>query len=188
MDEASHVNPGTMSCILGLDIEKAQKLSKETGAEIANLNCPGQIVISGTKESVSKTNEMAQQAGAKRVIPLDVSGPFHSSLMAPAADKLKEVLENVLVSKPNMCFIPNVTAEILTDEVRIKGLLTKQVSHTTYWHKSISALMELGINNYFEFGPGKVLRGLLGRIDRGLKVFNLEKPDDFFKLKVELGG
>lgn len=188
MDEASRVNPGTMSCILGLDLKKAQELAQLTGAEIANLNCPGQIVVSGTKESISQINEMAQQAQAKRVISLEVSGPFHSSMMNSAADKLKAVLEDVPVAKPLVSFIPNVTAEFLSDEAMIKELLMKQVSHTTYWQKSIEVLMEQGITNYFEFGPGRVLRGLLGRIDRSLKVINLAKPEDFLKLKEELGG
>ncbi len=188
MDEASRENPGTMSCILGLDIEKAQDLAKKSGAEIANLNCPGQIVVSGTKENISKFNEMAQQAQAKRVMPLDVIGPFHCSLMNPAADKLKLVLEDMPVFKPAVPFIPNVTAEFLADVARIKELLTRQVNHTTYWQKSIGTLMEQGITDYIEFGPGKVLRGLLGRIDRRLKVVNLAKSDDFSKLKEELGG
>ena len=188
MDEASRVNPGKMSCILGLSIDKAEELAKAAGAEIANLNCPGQIVLAGTQESISKVNEAAQQAGAKRVIPLDVSGPFHSSLMDSAADKLREALENVLISKPAVPFIPNVTAEFLADERIIKESLVKQVSHTTYWHKTVNTLAAQGINSYFEFGPGKILRGLLGRIDPGLKVFNLEKPENFLKLKEELGG
>ena len=187
MDEASKENPGTMSCVLGLELEKAQDLAKISGVEIANLNCPGQIVVSGTKESIYKFNEMAQQAEAKRVIPLDVSGPFHCSLMNSAADKLNAFLENVQINKPTVPFIPNVTAEFLTDFTGIRELLRKQVSHTTYWHKSIETLMEQGITDYFEFGPGRVLRGLLGRIDRGLKVVNLEKSDDFLKLKEELG-
>ncbi len=188
MDEASNINPGAMSCILGLDIEKTQNIAKAAKVGIANLNCPGQIVISGTREGIVKANDMAQQAGATRVISLDVSGPFHSFLMRPAADKLKQALEKVHVSKPAISFIPNVTAEFLTDEGMIKELLTRQVSHTTYWQKSIITLMEQGITDYFEFGPGRVLRGLLGRIDRGLKVFNLEKPDNFLKLNEELGG
>ncbi|MCG2711828.1 MAG: ACP S-malonyltransferase [Candidatus Omnitrophica bacterium] len=188
MDEASRENPGAMSCILGLDLEKTQDLAKESGVQIANLNCPGQIVVSGTKESISCFNEMAQQAKAKRVISLDVSGPFHCSLMNPAVEKLKGILEDVPVFKPAVPFIPNVTGEFLTDVGMIKELLTKQVSHTTYWQKSIETLMKEGITGYFEFGPGKILRGLLGRIDRRLKVINLINPDDFSKLKEELGG
>lgn len=188
MDEASNVNPGTMSCILGLDLDKARELAKLTGVEIANLNCPGQIVAAGTKESISKLNEMAQQAKAKRVIPLDVSGPFHSSLMNSAAEKLKVFLEDVQVNKPVIPFIPNVTGEFLTNEFMIKELLTKQVSHTTYWQKSIGTLMEQGIFDYFEFGPGRILRGLLGRIDRGLKVVNLGESENFLKLKEDCRG
>ncbi len=188
MDEAARENPGTMSCVLGLDIEKTQDLANESGTEIANLNCPGQIVVSGSNESISKFNEMAQQAKAKRVIPLDVSGPFHCSLMNPAADKLRVFLEGVQVNKLTVSFIPNVTAEFLADESRIKELLRQQVSHTTFWQKSIETLVAHGITDYLEFGPGKILRGLLQRIDRRLKVVNLAKSDDFSKLKEELGG
>ncbi|MBU4305347.1 MAG: ACP S-malonyltransferase [Candidatus Omnitrophica bacterium] len=183
MDEASAENPGTMACILGLDLEKAESVCADTAAEIANLNCPGQIVISGTHDSIAKASELAQKAGAKRVIPLDVSGPFHSSLMLPAAEKLSMELEKVTLQKPVIPFIPNVTADFLDDEKLIKELLTKQVSHTTYWEKSIINMKDSGIELFYELGPGKVLRGLLQRIDLNLQVVNLEKSADFLGLR-----
>ncbi len=182
MDQASKENPGTLSCILGIDIEQAEKICKEANVEIANLNCPGQIVISGGFQAMKKAEELAKDAGAKRVIPLGVSGPFHSSLMLLAADKLKTELENVQVNKPEVLFIPNVTAVYESDPEKISQLLTKQVASTTFWEKSIGVLQKDDISSFIEIGPGKVLRGLLQRIDRGLEVLNLDKSSDFDKL------
>lgn len=182
MDEASEQNPGTMTCVLGLEPEAVEDICQKAGSEIANLNCPGQIVISGTKDSIAKTNELSKEAGAKRVIPLEVSGPFHCSLMSSAADKLKDEIENVEIRKPEVQFIPNVTAEFTDDPDKIKELLIKQVAHTTRWKDSMLQLQAQGISDYCEIGPGKVLRGLLMRIDRGLRVTNIEKDSDFSAL------
>jgi len=179
MDQASLENPGTLACVLGIDIAQAENICAQTGVEIANLNCPGQIVISGSFENMKKAEEAAKAAGAKRVLPLGVSGPFHSSLMNSAAAKLKIELANVRINQPNVLFIPNVTAEYENDPEQIGQLLTKQVASTTFWEKSIEVLKKDGINNFVEFGPGKVLRGLLQRIDKALNVLNLDKNSDF---------
>ncbi|MBU1086063.1 MAG: ACP S-malonyltransferase [Candidatus Omnitrophica bacterium] len=179
MDQASLENPGTLACILGIDLEQAKKICEQANVEIANLNCPGQIVISGSFSAMKQAEELAKAAGAKRVIALGVSGPFHSSLMQSAADKLKIELKNVLISKPNVLFIPNVTAAYENDPEQIGQLLTKQVSSTTFWEKSIEVLQKDGINNFIEIGPGKVLRGLLQRINKELNVLNLDKSSDF---------
>ncbi|MFH2138972.1 MAG: ACP S-malonyltransferase [Candidatus Omnitrophota bacterium] len=182
MDEASAINPGTMSCLLGVETDKARQICEQSGAEIANLNCPGQIVISGTKQAIEQANDLARQAGAKRVIPLEVSGPFHCSLMSPAADKLTSELAQVLINKPACPFICNVTADYTDDPNSIKDMLIQQVAHTTRWHDSILRMKEAGVNTFFEIGPGKVLRGLMNRIDRGIEVINLENADDFSKI------
>ena len=182
MDEAAAVNPGTLSCVLGLDMEKAAQICKDSSTEIANLNCPGQIIISGTYDAIKKAAELAQEAGAKRVLPLGVSGPFHSSLMNPAAEKLKKELDGMTIDKPTVKFIPNVTAEYTDSPEAIANLLPKQVASTTYWEKSILLLKDDGIMGFIEMGPGKVLKGLLQRIDRGLQVLNLDKIEDFAKL------
>lgn len=181
MDQASEENPGTLSCILGIDLSQAEKICQESSAEVANLNCPGQIVISGSFAAIKKAEELAKAAGAKRVIPLGVSGPFHSSLMRSAADKLKKELENIQINQPNVRFIPNVTASYTEDPKQIGQLLTEQVANTTFWEKSIEVLKKDGIVNFIEMGPGKVLRGLLQRIDKELNVINLDKNDDFKK-------
>lgn len=188
MDEASLENPGTMLCVLGLELEKVQLICKDSKAEIANLNCPGQVIISGSNDSIAKANELAQKEGAKITIKLDVSGPFHSRLMQPAADKLKKELDKVSIRKPMISFVPNVTADYVDDVEQIKELLTQQVAHTTYWEKSIITLKNNMIYDYFEIGPGKVLRGLLQRIDRNLKVINLGQDTDFVNLREKLGG
>ncbi|MFH1459307.1 MAG: ACP S-malonyltransferase [Candidatus Omnitrophota bacterium] len=179
MDTASKENPGTMSCILGLDITKTKEICQKTKAEIANLNCPGQIVLSGSVQAIAQANTLANEQGAKRVIPLDVSGPFHSSLMSSAAASLKKELDNVEISKPKVMFIPNVTAQETDGPEQIRQLLTQQVASTTYWEKSIGNLRNHNINTYLELGPGKVLKGLLQRIDRSLEVINLQKTADF---------
>ncbi|MBI4845572.1 MAG: ACP S-malonyltransferase [Candidatus Omnitrophica bacterium] len=188
MDEASSKNPGTMACILGLDFDKTQQVCRESRTEIANLNSPGQIVISGTFSAIEKAEQLAHSAGAKRVIKLDVSGPFHSSLMSSAAEKLKIEIGKVKISKPKTLFIPNVTAEITNDTDKIRDLLIKQVANTTLWHKTIVNLQKNDIKTYFEIGPGKVLRGLLGKIDKELKVNNLEVSADFEQLKAQMGA
>ncbi|MBU0634403.1 MAG: ACP S-malonyltransferase [Candidatus Omnitrophica bacterium] len=187
MDEASAENPGTMSCILGLEIEQVKEICGITGTEIANLNCPGQIVISGSFDSINKANTLAQDKGAKRVIPLDVSGPFHSSLMSEAAKKLKLELEKVSIVAPRIKFCTNVTADFVREPEVIKDLLVKQVAHTTFWQRCVERLRSDGIAFFLELGPGKVLRGLLQRIDRSLEVVNLETSGDFSKLKESLG-
>lgn len=188
MDEASQRNPGTMSCVLGLELEAAQKVCRESGAEIANLNSPGQIVLSGSHSAITKAGELAQQSGAKRVIPLDVSGPFHSSLMQPAVEKLSLELAKVPMRKPQTLFVPNVTAEFVSDEQTIRKLLVQQVAHTTYWEKTIRLLQQNGFTHYYELGPGKVLRGLLQRIDKQLVVVNIDKWADIVQLKANSGG
>ncbi len=187
MDEASRENPGTMSCILGLELEKAKRICQETNIEIANLNCPGQIVVSGKVSDISDASERAYAQGAKKVIKLQVNGPFHSSLMSSAAAKLELELENVLIKKPNQPFLSNITADYVDDEVQIKDLLIKQVANTTFWERLVLKMKESGITIYFEIGPGKILKGLLGRIDRDLVVINLEKGTESSNLEELLG-
>ncbi|MCM8812606.1 MAG: ACP S-malonyltransferase [Candidatus Omnitrophica bacterium] len=188
MDEASREHPGGMSCILGLAGEKAAEVCAKSGAEIANLNCPGQVVISGTFAAIEKAAVLAQEAGARRIIPLEVSGPFHCSLMKSAAKKLALELEHVVIRQPQAVFIPNVTAEPVSDPHIIKELLIRQVAQTTYWEKSVARMQGMGISRYYEIGPGKVLRGLLQRIERGLSVISIEAREDTAQLPQASGG
>ena len=178
MEEASSKNPGKMGAIMGLNVDIVEALAKEKGSEIANLNCPGQVIISGRAQSIDETMESAKAKGALKCIPLKVSGPFHSSLMNTASQRLKEELEKISFSVPKIPFISNVTADFESDVESIKKNLALQVNHRTLWEASIRRMIKEQISNYYEIGPGKVLKGLLRRIDRSLNVHNVEKPVD----------
>lgn len=178
MDEASAENPGGMVCVIGLDREMVYKVAKESGSEVANLNSPGQIVISGTKENISKAIELANQAGAKRAITLDVSGPFHCSLMKSAGIKLKQVLDKIKIEPPKVPIISNVTANFETSAEEIRQNLTCQMNMPTLWEDSIRLMAKQGVKTYLEIGPGRILKGLLRRIDSSLEVINIEKDTD----------
>jgi len=182
MEEASLKNPGAMASIIGLSLEDLKAACSETGAEIANLNCPGQIVISGAKGSVEACMELALKKGAKRSIPLNVSGPFHSSLMKEAAGLFKIELDKIKFSNPEIPVISNVTADCVKSPEEIKENLVKQLHSPVRWEESIRKIAGRGIDGFFEIGPGKVLKGLLRRIDANLKVFNIEKMEDISKI------
>ena len=170
MEAAAKKNPGKMSCVLGLDRELVQAICEETGCEIANLNCPGQIVISGKDAAVESASQMSMEKGAKRVIPLDVSGAFHCSLMNEASLKLKSEIERVKFQKSNIPLICNVDASEQTDPEIIKNNLIKQVNSATYWEASMRYLLQKGIGLFFEIGPGTVLKGLFKKIDPQARV------------------
>lgn len=178
MEEASKKNPGTMASIIGLPLKDLREVCKESGAEVANLNCPGQIVISGTKESVEKGMSLAMKKGAKKSIPLNVSGPFHSSLMKDAAELFRIELNKADFSTPEFSVVSNVTADCETSPEEIKENLARQLYSPVRWEESIRKIASLGVDTFFEIGPGKVLKGLLRRIDSSLKVYNIEKMDD----------
>ncbi|MBU4342825.1 MAG: ACP S-malonyltransferase [Candidatus Omnitrophica bacterium] len=178
MEEASQKNPGSMASIIGLALNDLKEACKEGKAEIANLNCPGQIVISGTKGSVEATMAIAAEKGAKKAIPLKVSGGFHSSLMKEAADVFKIELDKVRFTSPQIGVISNVTADYEKTPEEIKVNLVKQLTSPVRWEESIRKIAGQGVDTFFEIGPGKVLKGLLRRIDPVLKVYNLEKMKD----------
>ena len=180
MEEASRKNPGSMASIIGLSYDNLKNVCNEGGAEIANLNCPGQIVISGKKESVQATMELATKNGAKKAIPLNVSGPFHSSLMKEAAELFRVELEKVKFQapKPKIEVFSNVTAHAEKTPEEIKDNLVKQLCNSVRWEESIINIAALGVDTFLEIGPGKILKGLLRRIDSGLKVYNIEKLED----------
>jgi [acyl-carrier-protein] S-malonyltransferase len=173
MEEASRENPGKMASLIGMDIEQAEEVCQKSGAQIANLNCPGQIVVSGTTESVNNASVMAKENGAKRVVVLDVSGPFHSVLMAGASHKLKEALKAMEFLPPKIPVISNVTAYSQDNPDMIKENLVDQLSSTTHWEESIRNVAARGIKHFLEIGPGTVLKGLLRRIDPELVCQNI---------------
>lgn len=184
MEDASKKNPGKMACVIGMEMKAVEDLCKGFGCEIANLNCPGQIVISGKTSNIELFASLAKDKGAKRVLMLDVSGPFHSSLMTSARDKLKDYIEKVQFLPPKISFVSNVDAQINFDVVRIKENLINQVNSKTLWEESIKCVAGTGIRTFFEIGPGQVLKGLLKKIDPKLEVRNIGNCQDIGALPV----
>ena len=178
MDEAARKNPGKMAAVLDLPLEKVKDICLKSGAEIANLNAPGQVVISGKAEAVNTAKELCEQAGAKTVIELDVSGGFHSSLMFEASAELKHFLENTPFSSPFIPVVSNYTARPQHELGQILENLTLQMYSPVKWEDSMRFMLGQGITKFFEFGPGKVLKGLMRRIDSNAQVVNIEKKED----------
>ena len=150
--------------------------------QVANYNCPGQIVISGLKEAVETAAVKLKEAGARRVIPLNVSGPFHSYLLEEAGEKLGRFLENIPVSEPKIPYVANVTAAYVTKAEDVKPLLTRQVSSSVRWQQSVEAMIADGVDTFIEIGPGKTLAGFMRKISRDVKTLNVEKLEDIGKV------
>jgi [acyl-carrier-protein] S-malonyltransferase len=178
MEEASRKNPGKMACVLGMDPKAVDELCRGLGCEVANLNCPGQVVVSGKTNNIELLASLARDKGAKRVLMLDVSGPFHSSLMNIARDKLKDYIDKVQFSPPRINFVSNVDAKIQTDPAKIKENLIKQVNSKTLWEESVKLVASNGIGTFLEIGPGQVLKGLSKKIDPKLEVKSFGTAQD----------
>ena len=184
MQQAVPAGIGSMAAILGMEaagIEAVLADLKEV--QIANYNCPGQIVISGKKEAVELAGEKLKGAGAKRVIPLNVSGPFHSCMLSEAGKELGKALEGVELHPLKIPYVANVTADYVTDRNEIKGLLEKQVSHSVRWQQSVETMLSHGVDTFIEIGPGKTLSGFMKKISRNVKTVNIEKLEDLEKVK-----
>jgi [acyl-carrier-protein] S-malonyltransferase len=176
MEAAVPNKEGTMAAILGLDREPLAEVTEKITEEgfpvqLANLNCPGQIVISGSRRGVELASEKAKEVGAKRALPLDVSGPFHSSLMKPAAEKFKDVLNGMNIVDAKVPVIANVLAEPIMEADLIKEKLVEQLYSPVQWEDSVRKMIELGVDTFIEIGPGKVLSGLVKKIDRTVKTY-----------------
>lgn len=176
MDEAVPAGKGAMAAILALDGEKLAAICQEVSSagevvQVANFNCPGQIVISGTKQGVDEACSKAKEAGAKRALPLVVSGPFHSALMQPAADKLAQAVANLPFQVPNIPVVSNVTSQLLTDVEQIKQEMVAQVTSSVQWEQNVQKLIAEGVTVFIECGPGKVLSGLVKKIDRNVQTY-----------------
>ena len=171
---------GAMAAVLGLDADAIEKACAQTEGivSVANYNCPGQIVITGEQAAVEKAGEACKAAGAKRIMPLKVSGPFHSKMLESAGAKLAEEFKNVHMRSIAVPYVSNVTADFVTDETQIQELLVKQVSSSVRWQQSIEHLIEAGADEFVEIGPGHTLTGFMKKIDRNVKVFHIEKPED----------
>lgn len=170
MEDASRKNPGKMACVIGMEQTAIESLCRGIGCEIANLNCPGQVVVSGKTKNIELFASLAKEKGARRVVMLDVSGPFHSSLMTSARDKLKEYIEKIRIIPPRFSFVSNVDAAVQADPARIRENLIAQVNSRTLWGESIGTVARAGIKTFLEIGPGQVLKGLAAKIDRNLEV------------------
>lgn len=166
---------GAMTAVLGLDAASVEKICSETEGivNIANDNCPGQIVITGEESAVKAAAEKMSQAGAKRCIPLKVSGPFHSSLLAEAGTKLAAELEKVEVHSPRIPYLCNVEASYVRDSAPVRNLLALQVSSTVRWRETMERMLADGVDTFIEIGPGKTLAGFLKRMSRDVKVVNV---------------
>ncbi|MEH7389159.1 ACP S-malonyltransferase [Bacillus sp. JJ1503] len=176
MEEAVPNGEGTMAAVLGLDRETLRTVTEKItdegdSVQLANLNCPGQIVISGSRKGVEIASVKAKEAGAKRVMPLVVSGPFHSDLMKPAAEKFKKILDEIEVKNAEIPVIANVTADEITSEEEIKEKLIAQLYSPVLWEDSVQKMISLGVDTFIEIGPGKVLSGLVKKIDKSVRIF-----------------
>lgn len=181
MQEAVPVGEGGMAALLGLDMATAQAVADEAAqgdvCTAANDNADGQVVISGAMAAIDRALDIAKEKGAKRAIKLPVSAPFHCSLMAPAADVMADALGMVAMNPPAVPLVANVTAAPVTDAAQIKGLLVEQVTGTVRWRESVLAMRDLGVDTLVEVGAGKVLSGLVRRIDKEMSGVAVGTPD-----------
>jgi len=173
MFEAGMKQSGAMSAVLGLDEAVLARICKETNTVIANINCPGQLVISGASENIAKASEMAKAKGAARVTPLQVSGAFHSPLMQPAVPGMSAALDKVNFKNPAIPIIANVTAQPLTKAGQFRDELINQLTSSVQWQKSVEYMLGQGVKSFIEIGPGKVLAGLIRRISRDAEMVNI---------------
>jgi [acyl-carrier-protein] S-malonyltransferase len=182
MQEAVPVGEGAMAALIGLDLDTAREVA-EAAAEgevctPANDNAPGQVVLSGDRAAVERAVEIAADKGARRAIMLPVSAPFHCSLMAPAADVMAEALAEVVMQPPSLTLVANVTAAPVEDPDSIRSLLVQQVTAMVRWRESVLRMKEEGVETLVELGAGKILSGLIRRIDRDLQVANAGTPEE----------
>ena len=187
MDEAVPAGLGAMSAILGGDRETIGRICEEityTGhsVQMANMNCPGQVVISGTKEGVELAGEQLKAAGVKRVIPLVVSGPFHSDLMKPAASKLARVLENIDIQTAKIPVVTNVDARSAMLAEDLENALVEQVFSPVLWEDSIQWMIEQGVTTFVEIGPGQVLSGLIKKISKEVTIHSIHNLESLHKV------
>ncbi|GAE29207.1 ACP S-malonyltransferase [Halalkalibacter hemicellulosilyticus] len=193
MEEAVPNGEGAMAAVLGLERATLETICTRAEehkgiVELANLNCPGQIVISGSAAGVKEASRLAKEEGARRVLPLQVSGPFHSSLMKPAAKKLATVLEKLEIEDANISVIANVSATAVNDASAIRENLIQQVYSPVLWEDTIHTLLDNGVDTFVEIGSGNVLTGLVRKINRKVKAISVQSKEDVMKVKEQLEG
>lgn len=178
---------GAMAAILGMDASVIEEGIKDLeGVTVANYNCPGQIVITGETKAVEKAAEILKEAGAKRAVLLNVSGPFHSPMLKQAGEELAKEMEKVEMEPLQIPYVTNVTAEYVTDIRETKKLLAEQVAASVRWQESVERMIAEGVDTFVEIGPGKTLAGFLRKIDRSVKVYNIGTWEDVDKVVPEL--
>ena len=183
MQHTVQAGEGAMCAILGLDAEKIEAVTAEIeGVSVANYNCPGQIVITGKTKAVEKAAEHLKEAGAKRTVMLNVSGPFHSTLLLPAAKELEMELDKTEFHELMIPYITNVTAEAVMDVRKSPGLLVTQLTSSVRWQQSMEKMIADGVDTFIEIGPGKTLAGFMKKIDRSVKVCNVATWEDLEKI------
>ncbi|RJO65513.1 MAG: [acyl-carrier-protein] S-malonyltransferase [Candidatus Omnitrophota bacterium] len=185
MEEEALRVPGKMLSVLGLDLSAITQICRDSHTHIANINSPSQIVISGGAGEIEQAKVIAQERGAKRSILLEVSGAFHSPFMKEASAKLAKELDKVKIQSPRMPVVSNVTAKPVLCASEIKENLIAQVVSSVLWEDSMRYILAQGVSSFFEFGPGKVLKGLMGRIDANAQVKNIEKKDEVLSVRGE---
>ncbi|MFH1678002.1 MAG: ACP S-malonyltransferase [Candidatus Omnitrophota bacterium] len=183
MEEAARMYPGKMAAIIGVDRDTVKNICLISGkVDIANLNCPGQVVISGEKDAIEKAKEIALQKGARKVIDLEVSGAFHSSLMWEAAMEFNSILEKQTPFEiPGVPVVSNVDARPKYKIIQITESLVKQIHSPVLWEDSVRFMIAQGVKKFFEIGPGRVLKGLIRKIDPAVEVINIGNKDDIIK-------
>lgn len=176
---------GGMAAVIAMDADKIAEICENTPGkvQIANYNCPGQIVISGEAEAVKAASAALAEAGAKRVIPLNVSGPFHSQMLVPAGEKLYDFLQGVDVAEGFAPYYCNADAEEITDAAKVKELLKRQAYSSVRWQQTIENMIADGVDTFIEVGPGKTLTGFMKKINREVKSINIATVDDLAKLE-----
>ncbi len=173
MQEACEATQGGMAAIIGLDEAATREVCAQAGVELANLNCPGQIVISGHADKMPAACELAKARGAKRALPLNVAGAYHSALMAGAQPRLRDALGKISITTPTVPVISNVTAQAHTTPAEISTRLVEQVTSSVRWEESMRHLLAQGFTRFIELGPGAALSGFMKRIDKGVPVLNV---------------
>ena len=178
---------GAMCAVISMAVEEIEKVIEPIAdVSVANYNCPGQIVITGKTDAVEEAAAKLKEAGARRTIMLNVSGPFHSAMLATAGKELGKVLEGVTLHELKIPYVTNVTAEYVEDPAETKALLEKQISSSVRWQQSVENMIRQGVDTFIEIGPGRTLAGFMRKIDRNVKVYNIQTVEDAEKVCQEL--
>ncbi|MDE7251351.1 MAG: ACP S-malonyltransferase [Acetatifactor sp.] len=179
MEQAVPAGQGGMAAVLGMDAEAIERVVDPIeGVSIANYNCPGQIVITGMRAALDTAMESLKAAGARRVVELVVSGPFHSMMLKEAGDQLAGELEHIALGALEIPYVTNVTAELVTDNGPIKELLAKQIYSSVRWQQSVERMIAEGVDTFVEIGPGRTLTGFLKKINKEVAAYNIETVED----------